>query len=290
LLHRVASALLAAFPLSKAHREALRRRGLDDAEICLRGYGTMLVQGRARIARDLHDRFGDACLRVPGVIVRERDGRRYLTLAGAAGLLIPVRDLAGLIVALLARRDDTGEGRPRYSYISSAGHGGPGPGAPVHVPFGVAGPVEVVRVTEGVLKSDVAHALSQVPTIGLPGVGTWRPALEVLRQLGTRTVRLAMDADSTDKPGVARPLTAFADALRAEGFTVEFERWPAGHKGIDDALAAAAAVEVLTGDASRRAIVETLATATAGEPPRRPAPARCRGRTLTLTLTWRAGA
>src|SRR5262249_40130140 len=38
------------------------------------------------------------------------------------------------------------------------------------------------------------------------------------------------------------------------------------HKGIDDALVAGAAVEVLGVDASRKAIAETLAEATAGEP------------------------
>src|SRR5262249_10851987 len=139
-----------------------------------------------------------------------KGGEPYATLAGAAGLVIPVRDLAGQVVALLTRRDDAGEGRSGYSYISSAGHGGPGPGAPIHVPYGVRGPAEILRVTEGVLKSDVAYVMSSLPTVGLPGVATWRPALPVLRELAARTVRLAFDGDSADKSAVARPLAAFA--------------------------------------------------------------------------------
>jgi hypothetical protein len=104
--------------------------------------------------------------------------------------------------------------------------------------------------------------------LGLPGVATWGPALHILRELGTHTVRLALDRDAADKAAVARSLAAIAEALVAEGLTVELERWPAPHKGIDDALAAGAAVEILSRDDARRAIVETVVEGTAGEPPK----------------------
>jgi hypothetical protein len=199
--------------------------------------------------------------------------------------LVPVRDLTGRVLALLVRRE--GEGSGKYVWVSSAKDGGPGPGSPVHVPLGVGGPAEVVRVTEGALKADVAHTLSGLPTIGLPGVSTWWPALPVLRELGAKTVRLALDADAKDKPPVARALAALAENLAAEGLAVELERWPGEYKGIDDALAAGAAVEVLAGDRVRQAIAEIVAAA--GLPPRQPTPPRCRRGTLTFALTWRAG-
>jgi hypothetical protein len=266
-LHAVYTALLAGLSLSQRHREALHVRGLGDEEIDRLHYRSLPVQGRARLARELRDRFADLLLSVPGFGTKPgNDGKTYVTVFGAAGLLVPVRDAAARIVALLVRRDElNGEGA-KYTYVSSARHGGPGPGAPVHVPLGVTGPAEVVRVTEGVLKSDVARALSGVPTIGLPGVSTWRPVLPLLRELGARTARLALDADAADKAAVARPLAALAEALAAEGFAVEMERWSAEHKGIDDALAAGAAVEVLTGDAAREAVADALTEATAGEP------------------------
>jgi hypothetical protein len=269
-LHAVYSSLLARLPLSAAHREALRQRGLADAAIDPAGYRTLPVQGRARVARELRDCHGDAVLRVPGIVTRERDGRRYLTLAGAAGLLVPVRDAAGRIVALLSRRDDASDGRGKYLYLSSATHGGPGPGAPVHVPLGVAGPCPCLRVTEGVLKADVAHALTGLPTVGLPGAGSWRPFLPVLREMDCRTVRLALDADAASKAPVARALAALAEALTAEGLGVELERWPAPHKGIDDALAAGVSVEVVAGEDARRAIAEIAAEGTTAEPPQGP--------------------
>jgi hypothetical protein len=269
-LHVVYSALLARLTLSKAHREALRRRGLTDCEIDRRGYGSLPVPGRHRIARDLRERWGDAVLRVPGLVTRAGARGPDLTIAGAAGLLVPVRDGAGHIVALLSRRDDAADGRGKYLYLSSARHGGPGPGAPVHVPLGVTGPCDCLRVTEGALKADVAHARTGLPTVGLPGAATWRPVLPVLRALGARAARLALDADAADKAPVARALAALAEALAAEGLAVELERWPSEHKGIDDALAAGAAVEVLTGDDARRAIGAITAAGTAGEPPQEP--------------------
>src|SRR5262249_27324221 len=150
LLHRAYSALLSPLVLSPAHREALRPRALNDVEIDRRGYRTLPVQGRARLARDLRAQLGDALLSVPGFGVRPGEGGRpYVTVAGAAGLLVPVRDAAGRIVALLVRRDGDGDGRGKYLYLSSTKHGGPGPGAPPHVPLGITAPCETARLTEG---------------------------------------------------------------------------------------------------------------------------------------------
>src|SRR5207248_49953 len=98
---------------------------------------------------------------------------------------------------------------------------------------------------------------SGIPTVSVPGVSNWRPAIEVLKALGTKKVRLAFDADARSKPTVAAPLKACALMLVAEGFAVELETWPidAG-KGIDDLLAAGGVPTLLTGDAVKEAILE----------------------------------
>jgi hypothetical protein len=272
-LHRVYSALLAGLPLSERHRAALQARGLSDEESDRRAYRTLPVRGRSALARGLHERFGDALLTVPGFILKAGDGgRSYVTIAGAAGLLVPVRDVAGRVAALLSRGDDAGDG-PRYSYLSSARHGGPGPGTPPHLPLGIAAPAATVRLTEGALKSDVAFVRSGLPTIGASGAGNWKPALDALRELGCQTVRLAFDADAWDKPAVARALADCSAALAAAGLAVELERWPAADgKGIDDLLATGKAPELLAGEPALAAIREALAAATAGEPPPPPDP------------------
>src|SRR5262249_22955253 len=125
-LHEVYSALLGRLTLGEAHREALRRRGLGDDAIDPAGYRTLPGRGRPRVVAALRGRFGDGLLRVPGFVVKEGRSGPYLTLRGPAGLVVPCRDLAGRVVALKVRRDEAGEGGPRYVYVSSARHGGPG--------------------------------------------------------------------------------------------------------------------------------------------------------------------
>lgn len=257
-LNRVYLALLASLPLTQTHRENLLGRGLPDAEIDRRGYASLPGPGRAKIARELRERLGDTMLAVPGFFVRERNGSRYLTIGGPAGMIVPVRDLTGRIVALKIRRDESSR-KPKYVFLSSKPHGGPGPGAPVHFPLGIAAPAEIVRVTEGELKADIATALTGVPTISIPGVGSWGAALPALRELGAKTVRLAFDADAATNPHVARALGQLADAIGREGWGIEFERWPEMYKGIDDSLAAGAEVELLAGDAAEGAIAAIAA-------------------------------
>jgi Domain of unknown function (DUF3854) len=269
LLHRAYSSLLGRLILATAHREALRRRGLTDEEIDRRGYRTLAVEGRAALARGLRETLGEALLSVPGFVVKGGEGgRSYTTLAGAAGLLIPVRDPSGRVAALQSRRDDVGDRQARYSYLSSVKYGGPGPGTPAHVPMGTSAPCPVCRLTEGSLKADLAAALSGVPTVGAAGVSNWRPALDALQALGCNTVRLAFDADAWDKPTVARALAACSEAAAALGLAVELERWNKDDgKGIDDLLAAGKAPELLAGEAARAAIAEALASANAGRAP-----------------------
>ena len=130
VLHRIYSSLLQALTLSPTHLDALRQRGLDDTEIVRRRYSTLPLRGRAALARRLVDQYGEAvCGTVPGFYVAEHASRRWWSLAGAAGLLIPVRNLDGHIACLKVRADDHGAG-PKYTTISSAKHGGPSPGRP----------------------------------------------------------------------------------------------------------------------------------------------------------------
>jgi hypothetical protein len=239
LVDQVYRALLAALPLSAPHRQALRQRGLPDGEIQRRGYRTMPREGRAALARRVVAQFGaDTCARIPGLYVDTQGTRRWWTLAGAPGLLIPGRDIDGRMLALKVRADHPGEG-PKYTYLSSTTHRGPGPGAPVHVPLHEPSPGAPVRLTEGELKADIATLLSGVLTVSVPGVSTWRPALPLLHQLGVTTVQLAFDADWRQNAHVARALAHATQALVDAGYTVGVETWDVAQgKGLDDVLAA----------------------------------------------------
>jgi hypothetical protein len=127
---------------------------------------------------------------------------------------------------------------------------------------------ERVRLIEGELKADLVQAVTSLPTISFPGATNWRLAIPVLKELCCRTAPLAFDADASDKPIVARSLSACADALREAGYSVEVERWNVvDGKGLDDLLANGKQPEVVTGDAAYSAIREILATATSEEEP-----------------------
>jgi hypothetical protein len=257
-LHQVYTALLDRLTLINSHRENLRSRGLTDEAIDRNRYRSLRVRGRSAIGQRLREVFGESLLRVPGFILKDDGYGPCITIRGPAGLLVPCRDASGRIVALKVRRDGTGRGS-RYVYLSSTGQGGAGPGSPAHVPLAIQKPAATVRVTEGELKSDVAFALTGLPTISIAGAGNWPPALEVLKELGAQTVRLAYDADACTNPNVARFLDACSQAVVAKGFALEFEQWSLEQgKGIDDLLAAGNTPEVSCGERAVQAIQEVI--------------------------------
>lgn len=222
--HAVYSSLLDLLDLSPAHRDDLRRRGLAEADIAKRCYRTLPERDRARLARTVERKFGrDASLRIPGLYLKSEGGRSWLSVAGRSGLVIPVRDVRGRIVALSIRLDKPDEGG-KYRFLSSRSHNGPGPGAPVHVPLDDR-PRDVMAVVEGALKADVVTSLWDVPAIGLPGVGAWRRMFPVLKELGCERVRLLFDADAWRNPAVGRSLKAAWAALKSKGIPAEVGRW-----------------------------------------------------------------
>ncbi|MBL8793688.1 MAG: hypothetical protein JNM56_07280 [Planctomycetia bacterium] len=210
--------LLKQLPLADEHVAALRRRGLSDVEIEKEQYRTLRNTDRGRAAKAVHQELGDAVFTVPGFV----EGDFGITLQGdATGIVVPVRDLEGHIVALKVRR----AAEPKYLYLTG-GSDGPSPGSPVHIPLSVRVPATVVRVTEGELKANVCVAMDDTPTIGVPGVTQWRSALPVLKVMGAKTVIISFDAPDVEaKAPVFEQFQAFYHALVNEGYEVEMEVW-----------------------------------------------------------------
>jgi hypothetical protein len=250
-LHAVYTALLGHLTLTGKHRTVLRARGLTDTWIDRAQYRTLPSLGRAQIARRLVDQFGPAISeRVPGFVVRRsQDGQSYWTVAGSAGLIIPVRDVVGRIVALLVRSDAVDHGR-KYSYISSSRDGGPGPGAPVHVPVHDGAISGIPLAVEGILKADVVYQLSGRLTIGQPGVSAISSLLVVLKTLGLHDVELGYDTDHRTNPHVMRALARAVPMLNDAGHPVSLTLWDVHlGKGLDDLLHAGHQPQIINGDA-----------------------------------------
>jgi hypothetical protein len=239
LIHQVYSALLAKLSLSETHRTNLRERGLTDDQIDRAGYRTLSFfefHNKAVVA--LRAEFGEKLLTVPGFV--SKNGT-VSVIESPNGILIPVRDAQGQIHGLQIRSDN---GDPKYRWFSG---GDVSSGSPAHVPLGMKLDT-VLRITEGPLKADIAFAIDGIATIAVAGVANWRSALPVLEVFGVKTARVAFDADSQVKRGVAQTLVDFSSELK-ERYELQLDTWPlAQGKGLDDILVAGGKPTTLTGD------------------------------------------
>lgn len=107
-----------------------------------------------------------------------------------------------------------------------------------------------VWLGEGPLKQDIAidkivqvydkEELSDVGTtmLGLPGVGSWRLAIPILKEMGAERVNICYDMDSVSNIYVQKHLKECIKCLRVEGFQVYLSLWDGEKdgKGIDDLL------------------------------------------------------
>lgn len=259
--HNVYSRYLELARLSDEHRKALDTRKYAWLEARKRGLRSLGKDRVTIVAKMIREGMEKLLPGVPGFYLNEKGERKYWSVKAYGGLLIPVRDVAGLILGLLTRSDKSSGGK--YLWLSSKRCGGAGPGCPTHVPL-FSGDKSRVRITEGALKADVATVLSGTLTVGLSSVNTWRRATKVLRELGAKVVAVAFDSDWRTNKQVAGHLVSLIKRLRQRGFEVELELWDiADGKGIDDLLAAGKTPDVMQGDSVDKALEEIAKVAAA---------------------------
>ena len=280
---KVYRALLDCLALSSEHAEQLNARGFTDKEIKANGYKTLPVS-RTGLIPQLLKKLGKKSSVLAGVPGFWRDGDEW-QLAGKAGLAIPIRNTKGEIVSIKIRSSTPGAGG-KYRPVSSnpktqkkgdlpAYPGGTAAVNTLHYPLGVDKVIKTLRITEGELKADAAFSLTDIYTVGLPGVVSWRLALDAVHELKPQRVLLAFDVDKSrpnneegeidasygsfkkgDEPqedqfAIGKAMANLYYALKDEtGLEVAIEDWPpeAG-KGIDDVLMNGAADQIreLTG-------------------------------------------
>jgi hypothetical protein len=233
-----------------------QQRGLTEQEVEQLNYRKLRKQDRHRAVQGIIDAgLGRHLPQTPGFSRTSRPaekGGSFWTLNGGEGVLVPVCDKDGLVVGLKLRRTDWNRqpGEPKFRYLSSKKNGGPGPGAPLHVPK-FEGDRSTVRITEGEVKADIATIRSDVLTISIPGVGSWQKAIDYLRKATAKQVLIAFDADYDTNDHVRRSLAGMIDEAQSLGVSVEIETWPVeAGKGIDDVLTAG------KGDLIRRLVGE----------------------------------
>lgn len=233
--------MLAQLRLDDADHRALEARGLDADAIRTNEYRSLRVEGRARLARAVIEAVGEeAAAAVPGIVWHTEGHHGWWSLAGSPGILVPVRDVHGRVVALKLRRSSLCDG-PRYVYLSSAKRGGASAANEVHVPLAARAlreGAERLVVTEGELKADVATHLARTPVVSVPGVGSWASSVDLAKSWGASVIAIAFDMDATEKKDVATARRLLCEALRREGLDVQLLRWDRHFKGLDDVLLA----------------------------------------------------
>lgn len=270
--------LLMACRLAPEHAENLRARGLKDvlnrfhaqerpllASLPKGNYPNHKV--RFQIIEQLLDLtglFAEQLLGVPGF--SKKNGR--LRMSGQYGMLVPYYNVEGQIIGLQVRSDaDPSDGKPRYTWFSSAKDGGPRGGAPVGFLKGdlarsrsqdhdledhdhkiaITGSrscdhaaISIIEITEGFFKAlALWWALPETRGIFyLPGVWNTGDLVDQITRLGISKARVWFDADWLEKPDVLAALASLIRELRSREITVEIRGWEiAKGKGIDDYLA-----------------------------------------------------
>lgn len=250
--------LLSVLPLHDQHKANLLSRGFKESEIerCL--YRSHPGRAREHVAALLVEKFGkDLCKKIPGVLFKTDGSSERPTLAGGTGMFLPIVNSQSQITALNIRSDSK-EKKNRYTLFSSATHGGSGPSLGAHVSQAVKqAQVGTVRITEGVIKADLATAITDVLTISVPGVGSWQLGIDTLKQLNPSRVLIAFDADFREKKQVAKALVKIYKTTKQLGFPVVIETWePTDGKGIDDILKVGKKPMVLTSEQSDKLIAD----------------------------------
>ena len=243
-IHRTFTALLSMLALSEKHRQALRNRGLSDERIDSLGYKSTPPPYLCRSYTERLARQGCTIQGVPGFYLGD-DGKWTVKFhQRTAGILIPVKGIDGLIRGLQIRldvpikdKDDPPEkSGTKYLWLSSSNKTkGVSSGAPVHF---VGDPAaRTVYVTEGTLKSDVAHFLMDRTFVAIAGANNTAqldPLFALLAQSGTELIIEAHDMDKYQNEHVAGGASKIYLMARSYGMNCRRLTWNPNYKGIDD--------------------------------------------------------
>lgn len=176
--HQTYSMLFSLLVLSEFHEKKLVERGLTQQQIAKNQYRSTPAFGYKNLVKQIL-KSGCTIKGVPG-FYQEQDGAWNLNFhAKSCGILIPIRNVEHQIIGIQIRYDKVYEGR-KYIWFSSANKPmGTSSGSPIH--FVGEKDTKSLFITEGGLKGDIAHALSNNTFACVAGVNQYsslKPFLE----------------------------------------------------------------------------------------------------------------
>ena len=193
------SNLLSLLTLCPTHQASLKERGLTRDEIDWLGYRTTPTTRLRRIVTELLER-GCVLDGVPGFYCQKDTGQWTLDIRGS-GIMLPDRNLNGQIEAIQVRLDKV-YNQKFYNLTSIDQYYGTQSKCCPHY-VGVHEGDEVVCLTEGVMKADIAYSFALGPSyesgfVGLTGVPSYSQferALEELNSIGVVRINIMVDSD-----------------------------------------------------------------------------------------------
>lgn len=275
ILHAVYSTVLAKLDFGNSDLIAnLKGRGLSPAQILLfqqNGYRWLPeLKKRNGIVKAALRAHGEAAVAsTPGFTIAQnrKTGSLFWTLSGDEGIAIPVRDCQGRVVAIKVRPKVQKPGK-KYLYLTSHSASrkiyGASPGNPVHIPVSKL-TRDLIRITEGEIKSDISTVLSGVFTIGMSGLA-WKTTLPILAQFNPKRILIALDTDYQNR-SVASAIRKLVEHCELLGFNFAVETWDPRYKGIDDALAAGVSIRQIEDPEEIRSLLSSPASLPTSIPP-----------------------
>ena len=212
----------------------------------------------SKVIEELHKEFGEDLYKVPGFI-KNKEGKPSLNVF-QEGILIPIRFPEGNIHGFKVRWLYSWN-KKRYMLLTSKG---------VsyfrdlfHFPKGFHDQLELIRITEGELKADIATLSSGIYTIGCPGIHSLSAPLEFLTMhCHSAKIILSPDFGEINNNGIAEKVLQTIYDYQQAGFKVYLEAWLTNEngmpKGIDDALKAGAELSHIPGDEAVKFLEEIL--------------------------------
>lgn len=244
VIHKTLTGLLGMLKLSEQHREHLRNvRGLSDEQIEQLGYKStppfyMCGPLTSRLIEQGYTVEG-----VPGFY--QKDSKWTVNFSTmTAGILIPARGIDGMICGFQIRldvplkNDDGNKDKPGAKYIwfsSGSKPMGTTAGSPLHFvgdPF-----ARIVYVTEGILKSDIAHMLMDRTFAAIAGINNTAQLdmlFALLAENGTQTIIEAADMDKYRNEHVNKGASTIYLLAKKHGLSFRRLTWNPNYKGIDD--------------------------------------------------------
>ena len=244
-IDRTMRAMLDMLTIEPHHREHLHTvRGLTDDQIAYLGLkSTPSFKMRHVIPRELQKK-GYTLAGVPGFFVDKYGKWTVNFTTWTAGILVPARNLDGLICGAQIRLDkpirdaesDPDDQGTKYIWFSSSGKNmGTSSGSPINLIGDNC--ARTVYITEGALKAGIAHCLMKRTVLSIQGANNLNGVKEAflrLRDHGTQMIVEALDIDKFSNAAVAKGAQRIFLLARSCGLRCLSLTWNPNYKGIDD--------------------------------------------------------